>query len=208
MSIIKNEHGVFHVRKKVPKRLEAAAAQATGASKPRLAWLKQSLKTKDPKEAKRLAPPVLMKFDRILANAEALLAEQPRRTSLDKREIDRIADYFYAHQLAADEEERREGGSEALFQDVARQLDEAGVEYLPQFPKEPPPQFGLSLREMYKIEETLQSMLPVAKDALARGDISSLQWDITELLKVFRINLDHNSASYRELGIAVLLIST
>jgi hypothetical protein len=83
MSIIKNEHGVFHVRKKVPKKLEAAAAQAVGASKPRVAWLKQSLGTKDHKEAKRLAPPVLMKFDRILAKAEALLAELPLRTSLD-----------------------------------------------------------------------------------------------------------------------------
>jgi hypothetical protein len=134
MSIIKNEHGVFHVRKKVPKKLEAAAAQAVGASKPRVAWLKQSLGTKDHKEAKRLAPPVLMKFDRILAKAEALLAELPLRTSLDKREIDRIADYFDAHELAADEEDRREGGSEALFQDIARQLDRQGSSTTPHLP--------------------------------------------------------------------------
>ena len=127
MSIIKNEHGVFHVRKKVPKKLEAATAQALGAPKPRVAWLKQSLGTKDHKEAKRLAPPVLMKFDRILAQAEALLAEFPLRTSLDKREIDRIAEYFYAHELAADNEERVDGPfEEAFFQDVARQLEEAG----------------------------------------------------------------------------------
>jgi hypothetical protein len=139
MSIIKNEHGVFHVRKKVPKKLEAATAQALGVPKRRVAWLKQSLGTKDHKEAKRLAPPVLMKFDRILAQAEARLAALPLRTSLDKREIERIADYFYAHELAADEEDRREGGSEALFQDVARQLNEAGIEYETPFPIEPPP---------------------------------------------------------------------
>jgi hypothetical protein len=46
--------------------------------------------------------------------------------------------------------------------------------------------------------------LPPAEQALARGDYSFLQWEIDELLKVFRINLDPNSASYRELGLAML----
>jgi hypothetical protein len=39
---------------------------------------------------------------------------------LSQREIEQIANYFYAHQLAADEDERREGGSEELFQAVAK----------------------------------------------------------------------------------------
>jgi hypothetical protein len=65
-----------------------------------------------------------MKFDRILAQAEALLVELPLRTNLDKREIERIAGYFYAYELAADDEERLDGrDDEAFFQDVARQLD-------------------------------------------------------------------------------------
>src|SRR5262252_897444 len=119
MSVFRNEYGVYHVRKKVPKKLEGAAATVIGASKERVSWLKRSLKTKDLREAKRLAPPVLMEFDRILSEAEALIAERPLRTSLDRREIDRIADFFYAHELAADQEERLHGGSEALFQDVA-----------------------------------------------------------------------------------------
>jgi integrase len=203
MSIIKNEHGVFHVRKKVPKRLEATTAQAMGAARPRVAWLKQSLKTKDPKEAKRLAPPVLMKFDRILAKAETLLAERPLRTSLDKREIDRIADFFYAHELAGDDEDRH-GGSEPLFQDIARQLDEAGIQYETPFSIEPPPKFGMSAREMYKKQETLETVLPVARHDLARGDISRYQYEINALLDVFRINLDPNCASYTDLGLAVL----
>ena len=42
----------------------------------------------------------------ILANAEASAAERPQRTTLDRREIERIADFFYAHELAADEEKR------------------------------------------------------------------------------------------------------
>jgi hypothetical protein len=46
--------------------------------------------------------------------------------------------------------------------------------------------------------------LQPAKPALARGDYSSLRWEIDELLNVFRISLDPNSASYRELGLAML----
>ena len=73
MGLIRNPYGVWHVRKKVPKRLEAAAATILGAPKPRIAWLKKTLGTKDQKRAKILAPPVLMEFDSILAKAEASL---------------------------------------------------------------------------------------------------------------------------------------
>jgi hypothetical protein len=204
MGILKSEHGVFYVRRKVPKRLQEAAAAVTGASRSRQTWLKQSLKTKDKQQAKRLAPPVLMRFDRILADAEASLADRPLRLSLDDREIERIADYFYAVQLAADEEGRQEGDSEELFQDIARQLNEAGIEHQSPYAIGAVPAFGLSDREMDKIDQSTDLALPRAREALARGDISMLRWDVDELLKVFRINLDHNSASYRKLGNAVL----
>jgi hypothetical protein len=59
-------------------------------SKERVSWLKQTLKTKDEKRAKILAKPVMMKFDRILAQAEALLVEHPVRTELTEAEIKRI----------------------------------------------------------------------------------------------------------------------
>jgi len=73
MGLIKNEHGVYHVRRKVPKRLEEATARVIGASKARQPWLKETLRTKDEKRAKVLAKPVMMKFDRILAQAAARL---------------------------------------------------------------------------------------------------------------------------------------
>jgi Domain of unknown function (DUF6538) len=57
VGILKNEHGVFYVRRKVPKRLQEAAAVVMGASKPRQTWLKQSLNAKDKQQAKRRAPP-------------------------------------------------------------------------------------------------------------------------------------------------------
>ena len=103
MGLIKNEHGVFHVRRKVPKALEVATARAMGVPKERVSWLKETLGTKDEKQAKVLAKPVMMKFDRILAQAEALLVEHPVRTELTDAEIKRIADYFYAHELGGDE---------------------------------------------------------------------------------------------------------
>jgi len=194
MSVIQNAHGVFIARRKVPKKLEATTAVVTGASKPRVVFLQRSLRTKDKREAKLLAPPVLMEFDRILARAEALLIKQRQRSELEPREIEQIANYFYASELAGDEEDRREGGSEVLFQQIAQQLDEAGVEYPTPYAIGPPPKFGLSDREMSKIDETLEIVLPAAQQALARGDIGFLKWEIDELLKVFRINLDRSAA--------------
>jgi integrase len=204
MSLFQNEHGVWCVRRKVPKRLEEAAATVLGNGKKRQPWLQRSLRTKDKQEAKRLAPPVLMEFDRILANAEASAAERPLRTTLDRREIERIADFFYAHQLAADEEERREGGSEALFQSVAKQLSDDGVHFDTPYSIGAVPEFGLSDREMDKTSQSIETVLPAAQQWLARGDISRMRWEIDELLKLFRINLDPSSAAYRELGVEVL----
>src|SRR4249920_763276 len=154
MGLIKNEHGVWHVRRKVPKALEVATARALGVPKERVSWLKETLATKDEKQAKVLAKPVMMKFDSILAQAEALLVEHPVRTELTEAEIKRIADYFYALQLGADEELREEGiGSDPGFADVHRQLTEAGIEFQTPFTVAEQTGAGLSDRMMHKIEE-------------------------------------------------------
>src|ERR1700730_1411193 len=99
MNVLKNEHGVFHVGKKVPKKLEEATATVMGSSKHRVAWLKKSLGMRDLKAAKVRATSVLMEFDRIIADAEALRVESLLRSSLDPHEIERIADYFFASEL-------------------------------------------------------------------------------------------------------------
>jgi len=109
MGIVKNRHGTYEARKKVPKRLEGATATVLGVSKQRQSWLKKSLGTKDVREAKIRAKPVLMEFDRTLARAEALIVERPVRASLTQAEIDRMAELHYAKVLADDEEQRREG---------------------------------------------------------------------------------------------------
>ena len=206
MGLIKNEHGVYHVRRKVPKGLEEATARVTGVSKERVSWLKETLGTKDEKRAKVLAKPIMMEFDRIIAQAEALLVERPVRKELTEAEIKQIADYFYAHELNADEDLRVDGvGDDPLFADIHRQLTEAGIEFETPFEIEEnrSPLSGLSDRMMNKIEGTASDVLPVLRKELARGDIKSICYEVNELLRLFRINLDPNCPDYRKLALAV-----
>jgi hypothetical protein len=205
MGVHKNEHGVYHARRKVPPKLEEAVAAVLGASKPRVSWLKKSLGTKDPREANIRSKPVLMEFDRVLAKAATVLQEVPLRTNLTTNEIERIANYHFASVLAEDEEVRREGtGSEELLLRVTQQLRDAGIDFTSPFATTRRPAFGLTDREMYKSQENIEWVLPPAKEALARGDISSVEDEVEDLLAVFRINLDRNGADYRRLGMAVL----
>jgi hypothetical protein len=177
MGLINNEHGVWHVRRKVSKALEAATARIMDVSKDRVSWLKETLRTKNEKQAKVLAIPVIMKFDRILAQAEALLVEHPVRTELTEAEIKQIADYFYAHELGADEEQREGGvGSDPGFASIHRQLTEAGIEVKTPFAVAQETGSGLSDRMMYKIGEDVAIVLPAAKEALARGNVNFIRW--------------------------------
>jgi hypothetical protein len=88
--VSKNRHGVYYARKKVPKQLEQATAEILGNGKSRQVFLKRSLHTKDLREANIRAKPVLIEFDKILAQAEALTVQRPMRTTLEKREIKRV----------------------------------------------------------------------------------------------------------------------
>jgi N-methylhydantoinase A/oxoprolinase/acetone carboxylase beta subunit len=205
MGLIKNEYGVWHVRRRVPNKLRAAVASVTGASKASVSWLKETLRTKDEKQAKVLAKPVMMKFDGILAKAEALLVEHPVRTELTEAEIKQIADYFYAHELGADQELREEGiGSDPVFASVHRQLVDAGIEFETPFEVAKETGSGLSARMMHKIEEDASGVLSAAKEALARGNVNFIRYELNELLQLFRINLDPACADYRKLALAVI----
>jgi integrase len=205
MGLIKNEHGVWHVRRKVRKGLEEATARVTDAPRERVSWLKETLRTKDEQKAKVLAKPVMMKFDRIIAQAEALLVEHPVRTELTEAEIKQIADYFYAHELGVDEEIREGGlGSDPGFASVHRQLTEAGIKFQTPFDVSEENGSGLSDRMMLKIGESVSIVLPAAKDALARGNVNFIRDELNMLLQVFGINLDPACADYRKVALAVI----
>ena len=116
----------------MPPKLEEAVSRVLETSRPRVAWLKRSLRTKDPREANIKAKPVLMEFDRILASAATYLRQRPLVTQLSEIEIERFAaSYQYASMLEEDEEVRRDGtGSEELFQAVTKELMEAGAAFV------------------------------------------------------------------------------
>jgi hypothetical protein len=123
MGILRNKFGTYYVRKKVPKKLEAAVAQLLGNGKDRQAFLKESLKTKELNEAKRRAPAVFLKFDGLIARASSRVADLPRR-ELSQAEIDRMGDYYFATLLRRDEETRRGGWNAGEIQAA---LIEAGI---------------------------------------------------------------------------------
>jgi hypothetical protein len=130
MGTIKDRNGTYYVQRKVPERLQEAVARVLNAGETRRVFLKKSLGTKNTREANAAAPHVLAEFNRIIAEAEALLKERPVLTTLTDTQIKRMAESYYATLLANDDEERREGtGSEPLFQSVAKQLEAAGIEY-------------------------------------------------------------------------------
>jgi hypothetical protein len=193
MGLIRNEHGVWCVRRKVPKALEAGTATVTGTSKARVSWLKRSLRTKDKQQAKVRSTSVIAEFDRILARAAASLLEHPLRTELSDTEIKQIADYFYAHELGADEELREEGiGSDELYGSVRKQLTDAGVAFSTSSQiEERANGSGLSDRMMSKVQESIDIVLPGLRTALARGNINFIRYELDALLEVFAIIFLH-----------------
>jgi integrase len=205
MGLMKDRHGTYYARVKVPDRLQEAVARVLDQGKERQSFLKKSLGTKDLKAANVRAKPIQAEFDRVLGEAEQLLAARPMRESLSAIEIKRMAEIYYASMLDNDETVRREGtGSEPVFQSIAAQLTAAGVEFKTPFSIGALPEAGLSAREVYKRAEHLSWELSVVADALARGNTAAIREELDELLDVYQINLDPKCEAYRRLAMAVL----
>ena len=208
MGVIKDRHGTYYARHKVPDRLQETVACLLDNGKPKQVWLKKSLGTKVLSEANVRAKPVQMEFDQIIGRAEAQLKARPLRTSISDIEIKRIADYFYAHELEGDEETREDGrGSDPLYASVHQQLTEAGVEFTGSYDLKSltlEPGHGLSPRMMRQIEDDTTIVLTATQDELARGDTRRIRYEVDALLEVFQINLDRSCEGYRKLARAVL----
>ncbi len=81
--LIKHPSGVYYAQRKVPERLQTAVPKVLRNGKERLTYLKRSLGTKDKKQANISIKPVLIDFDRIIREAEALEnSKPPVRTTL------------------------------------------------------------------------------------------------------------------------------
>jgi integrase len=183
MCLIKDRNGTWIVRKKVPKKLREVVSRVLSRPKQRQTFLQKSTGTKLKAEAKRLAPTIMVEFTKTLQAAADLLTERPLRTVLVQAEIERLANWHYAHVLDGDDEYTREGGKEAWPEPLA---------------------YGLSLAQTERRDEDLAEWLPIMKAALSRGDISMISETMAELLDRAQLNLDPNCADYRKLGLAVL----
>ena len=78
-----------------------------------------------------------------------------------------------------------------MYASVYEQLTEAGVDFRAR--SDPKlltlnPGRGLSPRMIEKIREDTEFVLAATQDALARGDIRHIRYEVDELLKVFQIN--------------------
>jgi hypothetical protein len=195
MGLIKDRHGTYCARRKVPQRLQEAVASILDNGKGKQVLLKRSLGTKALPEANVRAKPVLMEFDQLIARAEYQLKARPLRSSLSDIEIKRIADFFLARALAVDEERRIAGkGDDLMF------VSSWGHDDLTE-PQEPGR--GLSPGKMKIIRENTEFKLATTEDQLARADTRQLRGDVDELLNVFHINLDPKCADYFKLARAV-----
>jgi integrase len=132
-----------------------------------------------------------MEFDGIIERARELLKEQPKRTSLSRVEITRIADFHYSTLLGNDASLRRNVRQiAAKFQDGPPAVDA--------------PAYGLTEDEFNRIRESYEVELKSAQAALARGNIEYIVPEVEELLDMFRMRLDPTTVSYRHLSGAVL----
>jgi len=183
-------------------RLQAGVARILARGKDRQSFLKKSLGTKDLKAANVRAKPIQAGFDRVLGEAEQLLAARPLRASLSAVEIKRMAEALFG-KLLADDEAFRFGGRAFMAQGQAK-LRRDGVEFTPRYPLHTLAEFGWSPEQLSEQKDNLASELQTMQEALARGDIAAVVDDVRMLLADFQIDLDKTSASYRDLGTQAL----
>jgi hypothetical protein len=89
--LIKHPSGVYYAQRKVVERLQAAVARVLGNGKDRQVYLKRSLGTTVLSQANISIKPVLIDFDRIIREAEALEnSKPPVRAILSASEIARM----------------------------------------------------------------------------------------------------------------------
>lgn len=199
MGLNKDRHGTYYARQKVPIRLQEAVAHVLDNNKTKQVWLKRSLGTKDLPKANVRAKPVLMEFDRIIAQAETLLKARPVRTSLSDAEIKRMAEYTYALALRTNDKFMREAPEEeAEF----RRFEEA--EHGSQEWVEPVPEYGLSGGQLLDVADTIPRLVSEAEVALACGNIQHASYKIEDALATFQINLDTDRSDYKKLGLEIL----
>jgi integrase len=207
MGVMKDRHGTYYARLKVPVRLQAAVARVLDKGKKRQTFLKKSLGTKDLKAANVRAKLVLAGFDQTISKATAVSeradAVPAQRKELNSAEIARMAEALYG-KLLADDEAFRFGGRAFVAEGVEwiRRNEKPDFE-LP-YPIESVREYGWRPEQLAQQKEHLVEDLAWMQEALALGDITVVEDHVSLLLSDFQISLDRKSASYRELATLAL----
>jgi integrase len=207
MGLIQDRNGTWCVQRKVPERLQIAVARVLNSGKARQVHLKKSLGTKDLKAANIRATSVIAGFDRTIASAIVLAAQVSapplQRQGLNAAEIARMAEALYG-KLLADDEAFRFGGRAFVAESVEWIRRNADADFELPYPIESVREYGWKPEQLAQQKEHLVHTLATMQEALALGDITAVQDDVSLLLSDFQISLDRKSASYRELATLAL----
>ena len=114
-----------------------------------------------------------------------------------------MSEALYGKHLA-DDEAFRFGGRAFVADGVEWIRRNVDVDFELPYPLESVPEHGSTPEQLALQREHMVHALATMQEALARGDITAVEDDVSLLLADFQINLDPKSASYRELGMQAL----
>jgi hypothetical protein len=208
--LIQHPSGIYYAQREIPERLQTVVPLVLKNGRDRQVYLKRSLGTTVLSQANISIKPVLIEFDRIIREAEALEnSRPPARATLSAAEIERMAEYIYGKALQWDERIRAGGRDELrrMFATIRKEAVAEGedpAEIKPAYSYETLPPYGLSAEQLAENREQLAGDLRAMREALALGNRAAVQDQMADALDTFGINLHPKSTSHPALGLAVL----
>jgi integrase len=198
--LIRDKNGTYYFRRSIPIHLRPFIA---GRFNAKANW-KQSLETKDPKQAKTSYVEVLAECTYDFNKAETLEA-RCNRTELTKDDIRSIAEWYRDTHLVDDDDFRtlEYRNDEAFHEEVKQQAASDGIKMLSRWPKHANAN-ALSDRQISKKQRTFAIVEHATRTAMANGDTSWIAGEVEEALDQFGVKLDRESPSFRSLSLAFL----
>ena len=169
------------------------------------AEITRSLGTKDHRDALKTVRQESAKQDLEFDKVRAMLAA-PIETTISDDEVKRLGLLWLYERMAEDDTLRLEGdGSEALWAATQGRLIDSDAPFEATFtPNQAARRSGMSHRQYVQARETSDIVLPAAKSALARGDISFIEDEMGFFLEGNWIRLAKELEGHRKLALALL----
>ncbi len=202
--LIRDKNGTYYFRRSIPIQLRPFIA---GRFHTKANW-KQSLKTKDPKQAKLVVVEVQKECNAAFHDAELRQALR-NRNNLTQDDIRSLADWYRDSHLAEDDDFRTHEyrNDEAFHEEVKQQATNDGIAMRSRWPKHTNHD-ALSDRQVSKKQRTSTIVQHATRTAMAKGDTSWIVGEVEEALDQFGVKLDRDSPSFRSLSLAFLEASS